>query len=195
MDSYGEPGDSVRILPSNTAVVLRNLNGEAVAKDYKFYYSATDVTPASDTYLHGALYYTVIECASYDTTDFDGDGNGDGDVNIYMLQSNKGIAKLYWIYEERSADGTIAPGNANTDKGGYIACKANKAFVVLPKKVVASIASLSLNYDEGETTEIEDIETGDVELIETVYDIQGRKLKDIAGPGVYIVNGKKIFVK
>ena len=195
MDSYGEPGDLVRILPSNTAVVLRNLNGEAVAKDYKFYYSATDVTPASDTYLHGALYYTVIECASYDTTDFDGDGNGDGDVNIYMLQSNKGIAKLYWIYEERSADGTIAPGNANTDKGGYIACKANKAFVVLPKKVVASIASLSLNYDEGETTEIEDIETGDVELIETVYDIQGRKLKDIAGPGVYIVNGKKIFVK
>ena len=195
MDSYGEPGDSVRILPSNTAVVLRNLNGEAVAKNYKFYYSAMDVTPASDTYLHGALYYTIIECASYDTTDFDGDGNGDGDVNIYMLQSNKGIAKLYWIYEERSADGTIKDGHANTDKGGYIACKANKAFVVLPKKVVASISSLSLNYDEGETTEIEDIETGDVELIETVYDILGRKLKDIAGPGVYIVNGKKIFVK
>jgi hypothetical protein len=195
MLSYGEPTDEVRILPSNTAVVLRNVNGNAGAKDYKFYYSATDATPVADKYLHGALYYTVVDCSSYDTTDFDGDGDGDGDVNIYMLQSNKNVAKLYWMYEERSADGTIADGNANTDNGGYIACKANKSFVVLPKKIVASTSSFSLRHEIGETTDIEDVETNKVELIETIYDVQGRKLKDIAGPGVYIVNGKKVFVK
>ena len=195
MVSYGEPTDEVRILPSNTAVVLRNVDGEAAAKDYKFYYSATNATPVADKYLHGALYYTVVNCSSYDTTDFDGDGNSDGDVNIYMLQASKGVGKLYWIYEERSADGTIAPGNANTDNGGYIACKANKAFVVLPKKIVASTTSFSMKHEVGETTEIEDIEASDVELIETIYDVQGRKLKDISAPGVYIVNGKKVLVK
>ena len=195
MVSYGEPTDEVRILPSNTAVVLRNVDGEAAAKDYKFYYSATNATPVADKYLHGALYYTVVDCSSYDTTDFDGDGNSDGDVNIYMLQASKGVGKLYWIYEERSADGTIAPGNANTDNGGYIACKANKAFVVLPKKIVASTTSFSMKHEVGETTEIEDIEASDVELIETIYDVHGRKLKDISAPGVYIVNGKKVLVK
>ncbi|MBO7239363.1 MAG: hypothetical protein J6V23_02650 [Bacteroidaceae bacterium] len=195
MVSYGEPTDEVRILPSNTAVVLRNVDGEAAAKDYKFYYSATDATPVADKYLHGALYYTVVKCSSYDTTDFDGDGNDDGDVNIYMLQASKGVGKLYWIYEERSADGTIAPGNANTDNGGYIACKANKSFVVLPKKIVASTTSFSLRHETGETTDIEDVETNEVELIETIYDVQGRKLKDISDPGVYIVNGKKVLVK
>ena len=195
MVSYGEPTDEVRILPSNTAVVLRNVDGEAAAKDYKFYYSATNATPVADKYLHGALYYTVVDCSSYDTTDFDGDGNSDGDVNIYMLQASKGVGKLYWIYEERSADGTIAPGNANTDNGGYIACKANKSFVVLPKKIVASTTSFSMKHEVGETTEIEDIEASDVELIETIYDVQGRKLKDISAPGVYIVNGKKVLVK
>ena len=195
MVSYGEPTDEVRILPSNTAVVLRNVDGEAAAKDYKFYYSATNATPVADKYLHGALYYTVVNCSSYDTTDFDGDGNSDGDVNIYMLQASKGVGKLYWIYEERSADGTIAPGNANTDNGGYIACKANKSFVVLPKKIVASTTSFSMKHEVGETTEIEDIEASDVELIETIYDVQGRKLKDISAPGVYIVNGKKVLVK
>ena len=195
MVSYGEPEDSVRILPSNTAVIIRNVDGEAAAKEHKFYYSATDATPVGDKYLHGALYYTVINCASYDTTDFDGDGDGDGDVNIYMLQSNKGVAKLYWIYEEREADGSILQGNANTDNGGYIACKANKAFVVLPKTIVASISSFSLRYENAGLTDIEEIGAEDVEVIETIYDIQGRKLKDIAAPGVYIVNGKKIFVK
>ena len=194
MVSYGEP-DEVRILPSNTAVMLRNVDGVAGIKDYKFYYSATDAGRRADKYLHGALYYTVVDCSSYDTTDFDGDGNVDGDVNIYMLQSNKGVAKLYWIYEERSADGTIDPNNANTDNGGYIACKANKAFVVLPKKVVASTSSFSLRHEVGETTDIEDVETGNVELIETIYDLQGRKLNEIIEPGVYIINGKKVFIK
>ena len=41
----------------------------------------------------------------------------------------------------------------------------------------------------------EDVETEDIELVETIYDIQGRKLKDIVAPGVYIVNGKKVFIK
>ena len=45
----------------------------------------------------------------------------------------------------------------------------------------------------GDETAIEDVEVeSDVEVI---YDMQGRRLEEITKPGIYIVNGKKIFVK
>ena len=199
MTSIGEPGDDNRILPANTAVMICNHNSEAVAKTHKFYYSDKEVEPIAeknDNYVHGVLWNTIVDCSSFDTTDFNGDGDADGDVGIYMLLDNKPTAKLYWIYEERSADGSIKYGDENTDNGGYILCKANRCFMVLPKIVSANKSSFSLRFDFNETTDIEEIEdTSRGELIETIYDLQGRRLNDISRPGIYIINGKKVFIK
>ena len=39
------------------------------------------------------------------------------------------------------------------------------------------------------------VDSVNAEAVEdTVYDLQGRKLVKVASPGIYIVNGKKVYV-
>ncbi len=180
------------ILPANTPVVLRNKNFDAnnpvPVEGIKFYYSATTVDAVEDNYLYGSLYWTLVECASFDEKDVDGDGNAEGNVNIYMLQASKQDVKMFWVYENYREDGTKT---GNNDDGGYVLCKANKAYMVLPSDKVGTISSFSFRFD-GNTTEIDEVE---YETVKTIYDLQGRKLDAITAPGIYIVNGVKVLVK
>ena len=180
------------ILPANTPVVLRNKNFDAntpvPVEGIKFYYSATTVDAVEDNYLYGSLYWTLVECASFDEKDVDGDGKAEGNVNIYMLQASKQDVKMFWVYENYREDGTKT---GNNDDGGYVLCKANKAYMVLPSDKVGTISTLSFRFD-GNTTEIDEVE---YETVKTIYDLQGRKLDAITAPGIYIVNGVKVLVK
>ena len=181
------------ILPANTPVVLRNknfdVNNPVPVEGIKFYYSATTVDAVEDNYLYGSLYWTLVECASFDETDVDGDGNAEGDVKIYMLQASKQDVKMFWVYENYRYDGTKT---GNNDEGGYVLCKANKAYMVLPSDLT-NASSLSFRFDgNGNTTEIDEVE---FETVKTIYDLQGRKLDTITAPGIYIVNGVKVLVK
>ena len=77
------------------------------------------------------------------------------------------------------------------------------AYWVLPygddSSTPANAKYFSLSYKEFGTTDIEDIvaegDAADVEVVESIYDLQGRKLDEITEPGIYIVNGKKVIVK
>ena len=195
MVSYDEA-----VLPAKTPVVLRNrdyANNSTTINDIKFYYREDAVEALNGNYLYGSLYRTLVECASFNGTDVDGDKVPETDVNIYMLQTNKTDVKMYWVYENYNADGTKT---GNNDDGGYVLCKANKAYMVLPSDKAGTTSSYSFRFD-GNTTGIDEVEgeneelKGEGEEVENIYDLQGRKLTEISHPGVYIVNGKKIIVK
>ena len=66
----------------------------------------------------------------------------------------------------------------------------------LPKSVVPTVAQMSagFRFSFGGTTDIEEVET-ESENVKAIYDLTGRKLESIAGPGIYIIDGKKIIVK
>lgn len=194
------------ILPANTPVMLRLKGMSSDPTDFvanaqktpvKFYYSKTAFTEETPDkmsgVLFGALYNTLVRCADYR------DG-GDANNRIYMLQNNKDVPKLYRIWENRNDDGTKCNPSA-TDDGGHIICSANKAYWVLPYdyEPAAGIA-FSLRYEGGMsgTTDIENIEIVDdaeTETVETIFDLQGRKLNDIIESGIYIINGTKVIVK
>ena len=105
--------------------------------------------------------------------------------------------------------------NGTTDDGNYVNLKytvkenntpmfyqfedgsslsANKAYLQLPAALFPSNASKSVNlrFDDGETTDIDEVE-GENGDVETVYDLQGRAVENPT-KGVYIVNGKKVFI-
>ena len=195
MVSYGEPGET-RILPANAPVILRNTDQSIESKNVKFYYRDSNDTAVEDNYIFGYLYFTLVKCSSFDDTD--GDGFEDRDVDIYMLNKNGTTTRMYRTYENYNSEGVKMSINGSTShfEGGYVTCKANKSFMVLSKDTSASVSSLAFTFRPG-TTSIDDVETdlGELEIIETIYDLQGRKLSEITQPGIYIINGKKVFAK
>ena len=118
-------------------------------------------------------FFTILSSTS-ETLDRNELVKGDGSTNVtsaYMLAySNTDTdAKFYKL----SDSGYVVP--------------ANKAY--LPN--TSGVRMLSLSFDE--TTGLENVEVVDT-LEGTAYDLQGRRVQKVQ-KGLYIVNGKKIFVK
>ena len=66
----------------------------------------------------------------------------------------------------------------------------HKAYLYVP--AANGAASYSFRF-EGGTTGIENVEVENE--VEAIYDLTGRRVEAITAPGIYIVNGKKVFVK
>lgn len=64
----------------------------------------------------------------------------------------------------------------------------------LNEVVISNSRGANVMAVSGNTTSVSEVVGEDVE-VKGIYDIVGRKLKQISSPGVYIVNGKKTFVK
>ena len=72
---------------------------------------------------------------------------------------------------------------------------AGKAYLQIPTAWLPATAqkSLSICFDEGETTEIDELE-GESGEVKTIYDLQGRAVENPTS-GIYIIDGKKVVIK
>ena len=73
---------------------------------------------------------------------------------------------------------------------------AGKAYLQIPTAWLTAAAqkSVSVRFDDGETTGVDEI-AGECTEGKNIYDLQGRKINDITESGIYIIDGKRVFVK
>lgn len=165
------------VIPAGTAVVLQKTNAESASFSFKYSATAGDADVSANM-LEGTLYNSAVACHA--------------DSCYYMLLTGDEGEAFYWVYEEYSADGTIADGNAETDNGEHILCKANRAYLPLYTSDANNIIAFGLRF--GGTTGVEDVKDA-LEGVDGIYDLTGRKLESITEPGIYIINGRKLRVK
>ena len=170
--------DGGGIVPANTGLIL---SSESPKTNQKFYYSTVASTfDAEDNILTGTPYTKVVDCR---------------EQNVYMLGKKNDRIALYWTYENRDENGEkySVNGTTNHNNGGYVMCNANKSYLEDDAQNENAVSVFGFSFS-GNTTDIDEVE-GENGNVETIYDLHGRKLERIVTPGIYIVNGKKMFVK
>ena len=170
------------IVPANTGLIL---SSERPMSNQKFYYSTIAYTfDVSGNILTGTAYTKLVDCREQD---------------IYMLAKKNDRIALYWTYENRDEHGnkvTVEGLGTNHNEGGYLMCNANKSYLVESEGSQNEISSFGFFYG-GNTTDIDEVSDevkGDSGNVKTVYDLQGRRLVKVTSPGIYIVDGKKVYV-
>ncbi|MBQ8269640.1 MAG: alpha-N-acetylglucosaminidase C-terminal domain-containing protein [Bacteroidaceae bacterium] len=165
------------VIPAYTAVLL-NRESATDEATYKFVYTATSssASDVSANALKGRITQGTVACAA--------------DSCYYMLLTADDGEALYRVHKEYGSDGSIT--DADTDDGGYILCKANRAYLPMLATGAENIIAFGLRFDG--TTGIEEPEGLGGE-VDAIYDLSGRKLESITEPGIYIVNGKKQIIK
>lgn len=100
---------------------------------------------------------------------------------------------LYTNYKYTIKSGDTAPMFYQFADGSSLG--AGKAYLQIPTAwlPVTASKSISIRFDDGETTDIDEVD-GENENAEIVYDLSGRKVNNPVR-GVYIKNGKKIFIR
>ena len=153
------------VIPANTAVVLQ---GEA--GNYGFNLAKEPRTVVEDIFT-GTLYKQTITKV-----------NGNYYVLANIDTTDDGVDnKEVGFYNAVNGDSDTEFINA-----------ANKAYLHIP--AATPTVFYRFRFDGDDTTGIDEV-NGESQKVETIYDLQGRKLTKITKPGIYIVNGKKHYVK
>lgn len=189
------------VLPACTPAILHKETVGTMGT-FKFYYTTQQPNEVNDMAtavgdgiaIDGSLYKKIVDIAPYDALIGE-------EVNVYMYLSDKTKPKLYRVYKNYNADGSKT---GNNHDGGHVNVNANRAFLVIggsrfTSNSATANSSLSLGFDGGWTTDIDQIED-DYEMpqdnaVKGIFDLQGRRLSEITAPGVYIIDGEKVLVK
>ena len=166
------------VVPANTGIILTS---ESPMTNQKFYFSSVASTfDVEDNILEGTAYTKLEDCR---------------EKNIHMLSMKNDRIAMYWTYENRNAEGVKETfnGTTNHNDSGYVMCNANKSYLEVDNENQAA----SFGFFLGGTTDIDEVSDGvkgENVMQDTIYDLQGRKLVSVTSPGIYIVNGKKVYI-
>ncbi|MBO7231348.1 MAG: alpha-N-acetylglucosaminidase C-terminal domain-containing protein [Bacteroidaceae bacterium] len=166
------------VIPANTAVVLKGNPGT-----YVFQYTTEQGKPVSNKgeefELKGTLYDTYIG------------NNEDENYLYYVLSVVNGEIGLYRTKLKYNASGAVPTEGAPT----HFLNNANKIYLQVKENSTLALSSfINFTFDDGIVSDIEEV-VGDREVLDTIYDLQGRRINEITKPGIYIVNGNKVLVK
>ena len=157
------------LLPANTGVLVK-----APAGTYTFAYSDTDAPAIADNLFMGSAENTYIDVPSNSKAFVL--SKVDGEVGMYLAKLTDGrflnnANKAYLLLDGKKLG--LSDDELDTSVGG---------------------AQLSLRFNFGGATSIDNL-PATVTDGNVIYDLYGRKLNSVTTPGLYIVNGKKVWVK
>lgn len=111
---------------------------------------------------------------------------------LYKQTISKESDKEYYVLG--NVDGIGFYKAVNNENNNELINAANKAYLHMPKVSGASLSTFfGFRFQDDTTTGIEEI-TGNEVHSTGIYDLQGRKVKNL-DKGTYIINGKKVLVK
>lgn len=157
------------IIPANTGVIIGATEG-----CYQFDIVDEMVEPITGNLFHGTVVDEWISLpkgvSAYVLSLVD------GEVGMYLAKLTDGCFlnnanKAYLLLDNNKLG--ISDEELDTSEGG---------------------AQLSLRFNFGGATGVDKVQT-EVDVNHTTYDLYGRKVSKITTPGLYIVNGKKVWVK
>ena len=157
------------VLPANTGVIVK-----APAGTYTFVQNATDAPAITNNLLMGSTEDEYINVPS--------------NTSAFVLGK---VKEEVGMYLAKLTDGRFL-NNANT---AYLLLDNNK-LGLSDEELDTSVggAQLSLRFDFGGATGVDKVQT-ETGMNNATYDMYGRKVNKITTPGLYIVNGKKVWVK
>lgn len=163
---------------SSTHLMLEKVTGNILPKD-----TGVIVKANQGTY---SFNYTIEEAEAVTSLLTGTTANEYIQGNAYVLSIVNGELGLYKATLNKDATG----GDDNT----HFLNNANKAY--LPATAIGATAqqSAGFRFSFGGTTAIEEITDERAQSTE-IYDLQGRRVKEITAPGIYIVNGKKVLYR